>query len=223
MADRGASLSMQAPAARPRRRRVIRRCLLTLAGVGAVLPFVTFIVSPVLSMGGRWLELDAWARPVERTVEWRVLLNQGHAVFQRTELQPEQRTRDQVIAAGGRVERWRDLRATWFAPADHIVVESASMLIPKFRSTAVPPPRPAAAGGAGVASTPRIILAGGDWAVFPLWPLALPSLALASWWMIRVVRRWQHRMDGLCEECGYTRVDLPAGAACPECGAKEIC
>ena len=51
--------------------------------------------------------------------------------------------------------------------------------------------------------------------IIPLWMIALPSAAVATWTFLSLRRR-----VGQCE-CGYTLAGLPAQAPCPECGSTR--
>jgi|GEM_PF-4585336 len=53
--------------------------------------------------------------------------------------------------------------------------------------------------------------------LFSLWTIAA-MLSPASLWF--AWRAWVHRPRKGCAQCGYSRDGLPAGAACPECGAE---
>jgi hypothetical protein len=51
--------------------------------------------------------------------------------------------------------------------------------------------------------------------IIPLWMIALPSAAVATWTILRLRRRAGHCV------CGYTLAGLPVQAPCPECGSTR--
>ncbi len=72
-----------------------------------------------------------------------------------------------------------------------------------------------------------VTLGGHDYTlpVQPIWAGLIGNtlLAGAGWWVLMLIpgrlRRWRRRRAGRCEQCGYGREGLAAGAVCPECGA----
>ena len=54
----------------------------------------------------------------------------------------------------------------------------------------------------------------------PLWAI-LPAVAAPTWFLWRRDRRFRFG-PGRCVKCGYPRLGLAEGAACPECGEPAV-
>lgn len=56
--------------------------------------------------------------------------------------------------------------------------------------------------------------------IIPLWAPTLLAGLTAAWCWKRERHRRRLAKIGSCLACGYSRVGLPANAACPECGTR---